>query len=287
MASIVRRITLWRKGDTGEFSIEVGRGRLAEMRLTQGRAAITDGIGRPASEEPIRLHLTITEARVAPGSEATLVAVRGDSGFSFFLRDVDRRFPIYLPDAGIAVTEAEDERTYNEIESAVRGAGQVGSYDRIERDPEETFETAAGGTRNLRAMILQGLARDARKFYFGFRDEGQDAGEPHGIIQRWDFIQPVLHHRFFKLEETKDRNHRLDFMIGRGYGCTHRITRRLDQGVLPILNATVADGEIEYRVTSFASLECSDLTAENLVGSDWNDVADADGETILRSKLIR
>jgi hypothetical protein len=58
-------------------------------------------------------------------------------------------------------------------------------------------------------------------------------------------------------------------MAGRGQGVSISSSRRLEEGVLPILQGTVADGDIEYHTTAFVSLEKSPLTALTLEGTDF------------------
>jgi len=61
----------------------------------------------------------------------------------------------------------------------------------------------------------------------------------------------------------------LQMMIGRGWGAGEDIRRRLDGGVLPILQGTKVDGDISYRATFFASLERSPLRADTVRGTHF------------------
>src|SRR6185503_8530660 len=64
--------------------------------------------------------------------------------------------------------------------------------------------------------------------------------------------------------------------IGRGMGCTQKITRRLEDGTLPILHATLDDDEVQYNTIAFATLESSPLTKKAVRGTHFL-VADGHG----------
>src|SRR5690606_25281411 len=54
-----------------------------------------------------------------------------------------------------------------------------------------------------------------------------------------------------------------------GVGVEENISRRLEHGVLPILNSTLTDDDILYRSSSFVSLENAPLSVEAGIGTDY------------------
>ncbi len=65
------------------------------------------------------------------------------------------------------------------------------------------------------------------------------------------------------MPETGDKPTRYNFLMGRGWGAVDKITRRLEDGILPILHGTLIDDDITYNLTAFVTLESKPLTAGN------------------------
>ncbi|MFD0711813.1 hypothetical protein [Paenibacillus sp. GCM10027626] len=229
---------------TGSFSS-------GEFRITEGNQ---NGMGR--------LELEI-ESQEGYGHLPVVVTVRTDMhAFSFFLRDVNTQYPIYIPAYGAAAVPAEDGRSYEEIEKEVRSRGLQSQYQRINSEPEESYEQAAAHTRELPGQTWLGLSRDMRIFGVGFRGVG-------GEELYWDWVQPRFHGSETPLPENKDEPVKYRFLLGRGIGCTEQIERRLEQGVLPILHAALTDDDITYHTTSFVSYERSELNEHTLRGTHY------------------
>ena len=72
-----------------------------------------------------------------------------------------------------------------------------------------------------------------------------------------------------RLAEFDSSTLKFAYIVGRGQGVAINTSRRLEDGVLPILHATLGDDGVEYRSTAFVSLEKSPLTARTLTGTDW------------------
>ena len=87
--------------------------------------------------------------------------------------------------------------------------------------------------------------------------------------ERLDWIQPRFHAEVVTLPELQDRPVSCQIRMGRGWGPVEKITRRLEDGVLPILHGTLVDGDVRYDLTTFASLERSPLSAENVRGTHY------------------
>lgn len=254
--------------------------------------AIVRGSGR--SEEaifstdggPARLEVTI-ETEDETGLQGILVKIdTPDHPFSFFLRDVNKAYPIYIPAYGVAVTQAEDDRTYGQIERDVKALNLVTELQRIEDEPEETYENAAEHTRELASQTWLGLSRDMRIFGVGFRGVG-------GEERLWDWVQPRFHGFEAKLPENEDKPVCYRYMLGRGVGCVDGVSRRLEDGSLPILHASIVDNDVVYDTVSFASYESSPLKADTLRGTHYL-AADGFGhfhmlteeQTALRERLL-
>ena len=251
-----RRIAVEWEAAPPAVEIQVTDGRLSAAKVARGKAEAR-GVGRFAAsgEAPLRLELEVTAEAVRYGPGAAIITLRTPTNpFSFFLRDVSRASPILLPAYGVAVTEASDARTYREIERATRARGLLTKLEQVEAEPEESFEKAAAATRRLSCQTWLGISRDMRIF---------------NLSERLDWIEPRLHGYEVTLEETGQRPVRYQFLMGRGWGATESIQRRLERGVLPILEGTLTDEEIVYRLIAFAGLEASPLIADRLRGTHF------------------
>ena len=154
----------------------------------------------------------------------------------------------------MAVTGGEDSRNYAAIDEAARRMGIPTKIGAVEGQSEESFAQAASETRSLSCQTWLGLSRDIRIFAVG---------------ERLDWIQPKFHGREVALAEAANRPVRYNLLFGRGWGATERITRRLEQGVLPILHGTLLDDDITYEMTAFVSLEQTPLSIKNLRGTHF------------------
>lgn len=248
-------------------------GTLHGLSVARGTGDVEGGRFTFTRDGSCRLLMTVADAGNHPGAEATIVTVREKRHpFSFWLRDVTRDHPILIPGIGVVVTEGSDPRSYAEIEAAVRGRGTQTNLQRIESEPEETFENAAQHVRTMTCETWLGLSRDMRIFAMQFRS----------MAHRWDWIQPRFHGMDVKTSDTPEKPDqsptflKYGFMIGRGMGATEQLTRRLEDGVLPILHATLVEEEVHYRTIAFATLEKRPLVAKNVRGTHFL-VADGHG----------
>ena len=214
------------------------------------------------SAEHGRTEVTVADAKLTPGSFATMVTVRTEKPFSFFLRDVRKNMPIWIPEYQVAVTESDDCRSYKQIEEAIRAAGRQSKIAKYESEPEESFEKASSYTRDMPCVTWMGLSRDIRMF----------EARPHLVVNSgsaWDVIRPMHHYTPVTLPEIGDVPVEYDYFAGRGIGCRNDMVRRLEDGVLPMLNMTCIDGEIAYHQNLFVTNEVSPLTLENLHGTHY------------------
>ncbi|MHB9033210.1 MAG: hypothetical protein ACYC6L_09195 [Anaerolineae bacterium] len=210
-----------------------------------------------------RLTLEVDGACTEIGPFATVVNVRTEvNPFSFFLRDVSAANPIYIPQYGVVVTEAGDSRTFTQIAAEIEARGRQTALQAIASQPEESFEAAARATRDLKCVTWLGLTRDIRNFEINL----------HALKEAtnvWDSIQPKYHGMDVTLPELGGKAVKYDYFCGRGFSCTLERKRWLEQGVLPILNACLQDGEVSYNYKFFVTLEKSPLTMEHVSGMHY------------------
>lgn len=139
-------ITLRNDGAVTALTVAAGQGTV------EGTSFALDG--------GCKLTIEISGAMSDIGPFATVVNVRTERNpFSFFLRDVSAANPIYIPQYGVIVTEAEDIRTYAQIVAAITAAGRQTALQAIANQPEESFEAAARESRDLKCVTWLGLAR--------------------------------------------------------------------------------------------------------------------------------
>ncbi|MBS0664550.1 MAG: hypothetical protein JSR48_14885 [Verrucomicrobia bacterium] len=249
---------VWSGAAAGTVTVE--RGRLAALRPGGTDAAAAGRFELPEGR-PGRIEADI-DGTLADDETGTLVTVRtAAAAFTFRLRDVDRNYPIYVPAYDAAVTAADDRRSFAEIAAAVRHRGQLTKLQTIAAAPEENFDHAAANTRAMRLETWLGLSRDARIFR---------------VDDRLQWIKPRFHWSESKLPETGGKPVVYEFQFGRGWGVRDDVTRRLEDGVLPILHGRIGDEDVQYDVTVFTSLERSPLTAATLRGTPFL-VADSYG----------
>ena len=254
----------WRAGPV-EGRLEVVNGHLAALAVAKGEGSVEDDRFAFTSGGPCRLVVTLDDVNLSHGAHPTIVSIRcAVNPFTVLLRDVDAECPIILPTHGVVVTEASDGRSYLEIEEAIRGRGLQTTRQRIESEEEESYAAAAAQTRNMRCPTWLGLSRDMRIFEVGYGDDGSH------------FVHPRFHGQRVTLPEADDRPIGYHFWLGRGMGCVERISRRLEDGVLPILQGELVDDDVTYNFTAFVSLESTPLTAESLRGTHFL-VADGHG----------
>jgi hypothetical protein len=242
---------LWRSGPIAG-TVEVAHGTLV-------------GDATFSSPTP-RLAVSIADERIGEGAFATRVSVRAAHSFTFFLRDVNADYPIFIPEFGVAVTGGDDPRDYAQIAEAVRNKGLASVLQEYEQAPEESYEAAAGKTRDLKCPTWLGISRDMRIFEL-------DINRPFG---QWGYVTCRNHSYEVKPPEAENAPLRWEFTLGRGSGPQFEATRRLEDGILPIVLGQAIDGEMTYTVTAFATMERSPLKLETLRGTHF---LVADGHT--------
>lgn len=253
----------WKTGPVkGEISVT--RGRLAGEG-TPGGAGTEDGKSLQfafENDSACQWEIAVQEADVQSGKAAIVFVNEERHPFSFILDDVSRDYPIYIPSCGVVVTEGDDTRSYEQIERDIRGRGLVTNLQKMNLEPQESYEEAAKRTISMPSQTWLGLSRDMRIFSLGFRKE-----DLTNVI--WDWVDIRLHGYEAALPENQDRPIRYQYMIGRGIGCKHEVHRRLEEGCLPILHTEIVDEDIRYQCTSFVSLESSPLQESTVRGTHY------------------
>ena len=216
--------------------------------------------------------VSLTDTVTAAGPYATLVHVESDLPFSFFLRDVTRENPLYLPRQGAVVTTGDDGRSYKQIVAGILAQNRLSKRRRQAEEPEYSFDRAARETLDLKGPVWLGISRDMRLFQVALH--GRASGSNDRVYDEiWPHFASVGH-RGEDLPELETPAFSFRMLPGRGIGCRNRVKKQLAEGCLPILEATDRDDSMIYRTTMFTTLEKSPLTAEHLRGTDMY-VADA------------
>lgn len=219
-------------------------------------------------QEKSRITLSFSEAKLAAGPFATVATIHrndGKTGFSFFLRDVTSKCPIWLPYAEAAVLPADDDRDYAAVAAAVKAKGLLNDADQLNKMPEWSAEQAFKTTRKpAPCPAWLGLGRDPRIFEIGpsvlTLNEGCDS-------QFWGHVSPRDHEKYV----YRDKNNspcNLTFSLGPGAHCAPKLTRRLMDGWMPILTSVQDEKTIRYELTAFVSREEGPITPDNVGGAD-------------------
>jgi hypothetical protein len=209
--------------------------------------------------------IEINDCKLERGAFPTIISVKtGEKSFSFFLRDLSSKFPIYIPEFGLAAVPGDDPRGFQEISAAIKAQSLLSDFDRFEKEPEESYENACSHNRDQYCPTWLGLSRDIRMFRVGLQNAVLCGYE----YNYFGAITPVYHSFPRKYEDT-DYAYKILFEIGPGVNCRNNVTRRLESGTLPILRAVQDEADIQYHITSFAALEKNLLREESLRGSDW------------------
>lgn len=243
--------------------IHVTNGHLKELRAVKGKAKISGSSFKFSSSGNNSLIIEIDSINNDYGSDATLVSVKTrEHPFSFFLRDVTEASPIYLPDYGVVVLKDIDHRSYGEVEKQLLSRKLVTKIQRIETEPEASFAAVEHHVRDMSVPTWLGTSRDFR--IFEIAESLPDAARGEANI-----ISPKRSSSALLLPETENQPVNYLYVVGRGIGVKDNISRRLEEGVLPILHSMQQDDDIQYHSTSFVSLEKSPLSAQTRMGTDF------------------
>lgn len=253
----------WKQAPTAG-SIGVTHGTLSRVEIATGKGKTSRNTFNFSSEGNGRLRLFLDSANTHVGSYATVVTVEAPTGsFSFFLRDVTLDYPIYIPAYGVVVLHADDPRSYDDVEWAVLSKKSKTKIQQLADAPEEaSFASVENRTRDMTVPTWLGTSRDFRIFQITEALSDQSPGEANIISPRRSVSAVAL-------PEAGDQAANYLYTVGRGVGVQDNISRRLDEGSLPILHSTLTDDDIQYHSTTFVSFEKSALSLGAPFGTDF------------------
>lgn len=237
--------------------INVVKGSLKKLSAMNGGISTGSEFQLPAGG---RLEISLGNFTVKRGSRPTAINIMTvKNPFSFFLRDVNSANPIYIPEFKAAVVPAEDSRNFRQVADEIAGKVLFSDFGRFENEPEESYEKACEHNLDQYCQTWLGIGRDMRMFRVGYQLN----------FNYWGQIQPCNHSRRQRHPIHKEVEYQINFEIGPGSNCRPKNIRRLECGALPILRAVQDEADIQYHITSFASLEKNTLSENAVRGSDW------------------
>jgi len=217
----------------------------------------------------MRLPVEVLAANLDIGACPTLVHVRAERDpFTFVLRDVAGEDPVFLPDFGAAVLPDGDVRSYTDVARSVAQKRLVGDFQRMESEPEESYANACAHNRVVYCPTWLGVGRDIRIFHVGpLRLTSR--GDKDWDYRYWGQIQPFFHSCQKPFADSASDADDIRFSVGPGAHCRPLITRRLEEGCLPILRSVQDEQSIQYHVTAFATMEQRPLGKGSVRGTDF------------------
>jgi len=252
---------LW-KSDKPQGEIQISHGYVKDIQIITGKGKINNSRFRFTSKGESKIGVICNEIRIEPGSGSTLIHVLTQNNpFSFFLRDINKKFPIYIPEYHVIVTSSDDTRNYNQIFRDISEKKLTTKIEQIEQQPEVSFASAAAITRDQPCPTWLGISRDTRTFEINFARKN----DPSEMA----IITPKLVSRPTSITNCGLEETHYGFVIGRGIGPVLEVNRRLEQGVMPILHTELTDEDITYKSVCFTSLESSSLTECEIEGTDY------------------
>ncbi len=225
----------------------------------------------PKFKNETELTVEVSDANLEIGSRPTVVSVlREKNPFTFLARDVSKECPVWSREFAAAVLPADDPRTYAQTVFDIESKGLVSDFDRMNAEPEETYEAACVRNRDQLCPVWLGLGGDARMFHIAPQSVCQVGGHDfqyYGKILAYDHSRA----RIVKLKNGQDHLDTLLFEIGPGAHCAPKLSRSLDEGCLPIYHASQDEQTVRYDITAFATLESGPVSEKSVRGTDWRE----------------
>lgn len=243
-------------------SVSLINGRLGSLSSTDGRVS-GQSFDLP---EGGRLDISCADCRLSPGAFPTICRLEtAENPFSFNLRDISAETPVFIPGYDVAIIPGGDTRDYGKVAGEIARLGLVSDFARFEAEPEESYDSAAARNRVQYAPTWLGLGRDMRLFRVGYREE-HNWGKSNRYLF-WGQVKAFYHTR---AQDIAGRGYGLAFAVGQGASCRPEITRRLEDGALPILRATQSEQDMRYHLAAFATLEKRPLAPGAVRGTEWS-----------------
>lgn len=244
--------------------INVNNAVLKALNITKGTGEVVGNTFRFSSSGAGRISFSLDSASLHLGSDPTVVNLgTSQASFSFFVRDVTSEYPIYIPAYGVVVLNADDPRSYDAVAGAVLSRKPKTKIQQLTDAREETsFASVENRTRDMSVPTWLGTSRDFRIFQITEALSDLSPGEANIISPRRSVTAVTL-------PETEDQAVNYLYTVGRGVGVQDNISRRLEQGSLPILHSTLTDDDIQYHSTLFVGFEKSALSLGSQFGTDF------------------
>src|SRR5690625_1174703 len=132
----------WQNGRPSGF-VSIKDGKLRDIKIVEGKGIVKDSAFEIVSSGNAAITIQVDYERVNYGSCPTLISIETKNNpFTFFLRDVDKKYPIFLPEYSIAVLPGDDKRGYLQVKKAVEARGGITQLERLEKKAEPSFESA-------------------------------------------------------------------------------------------------------------------------------------------------
>ncbi len=253
----------WKQGQQAGM-IGVDNGSISRLTIHKGRGKVAEDHYHFTRDGNNALVVDCEDVNLKVGPGSTVITVDNQpNAFSFFLRDVTSDYPIYIPAYGVMVLRADDPRSYEDVERAVLSRKSKTKIQQLTDSPEEaSFASVENRTRDMSVPTWLGTSRDFRIFQITEALSDQSPGEANIISPRRSVSAVTL-------PEAGDQAANYLYTVGRGVGVQDNISRRLDQGSLPILHSTLTDDDIQYHSTTFVSFEKSALSLGSRFGTDF------------------
>lgn len=250
------------KDNIPQGTVNVSNGRLAKLGLISGKGKIKDNSFQfQSGSATTGLVVDLDSIHTNNGTGATVVSLKmSKNGFSFFLRDVTAASPIYIPDYGVVVLPGNDKRSYQQVEDAILSRKLRTKIQRIDTEQEASFDLVKDKVRNMTVPTWLGTSRDFR--IFEISESLTDGSRSEANI-----ISPKLSSSALRIPESKKESVNYLYTLGRGVGVQENISRRLEEGTMPILHSKLKDDDLVYNSTTFVSLEKSPLSQQK--GTDF------------------
>ena len=241
-----------------EASFSVSCGTISYIQVLKGKGRVEGETFYPRSKSSIRLEITYNLE--CGDSERAIVSVKTEENpFSFFASDVHGGAPIFAPELGVVVLDGGDDRSYLEIAENIGQRDLKTNIKRWETEEEETYDSAASKTMVQLTPTLLGVSRDFRIFNLDERTTGNATYT----------VSPTLSSSPMAFPDLKMNNVAYAFAFGRGLGVMPNTKRGLLEGIYPIRKTWMKDGGVDYEATAFVSYEATELTEENIRGTDY------------------
>jgi hypothetical protein len=272
--SSVKNISiLWKKRKVAGF-LQSKYGEISgiEYHKCAGDADAENKTFDLSSDSECRLNVSINKYSLKRGAFSTILSLHtGDNGFSFFLRDINKKYPVYIPEYKVIVTDADDKRSFDKIVENINSTKGFSRLEEYKQAPEESFENAAQSTRDMKCVTWLGISRDIRIFEAGSRlTSGMNSNDNVYMFASdpWDWVKPKYHKDYVTVPELGDKSISYNYFAGRGLGCIQGLERWLEEGILPVLNARHTDDDVFYESKMFVTLENNTLTEDRVEGTN-------------------